>query len=268
MEEGIAMSFDLMLFDKAKAPNFFEDFLAWYAVQTEWSEDRDYNSTDGTSPQLAAWFMAMKETFPPMNGPYSPSDATAFATAEAGTHLTDYSIGSSVIYGDFAWSVAEEAAQAAEKLAKEHGVGLFNPQTGDIFCDGMVVCKIRTERHDDKTATWERVEKEVLTIDNPERGTTHRDSAFITMFFAQNGTDEQFLQCMPDYPKQRGFLKNLVRKKAEDLAITAYIVEVGTGKKIYTKTVGSKEQVSQFMHDYYVSRKLPDITGWQDTGII
>jgi hypothetical protein len=262
------MSFDLMVFDKAKAPNFLEDFLAWSAVQTEWSEDRDYNDIKGTTPQLTAWFMAMKETFPPLNGPYSPSDDVAFASSDAENHLTDYSIGSSIIYGGFAWSVAEEATQLAEKLAQEHGVDFFNPQTGDIFCDGMILCKIRTERHDDKTVTWEKIEKEILTLDNPERGTTHRASAFITMFFAQNGTDDQFMQCMPDYPKSENFLKSLFGKKTVYPAISGYIVEVGTGEKIYAKTVSSKEHIQQLMRDYYVSQKLPDVSEWQDTGII
>jgi hypothetical protein len=160
------MSFDLTVFDKAKAPDFFEDFLNWKVMGWDYREDSDYDSIEGTAPKLTAWFMEMKETFPPLNGPYSPCDDEAFKSDDSEKHLTDYSIGSDVIYGAFGWSVAEEAAQLAEKLAGKHDVGLFNPQTGDIICVNMVFCKIRTEKQDDKIVIWEQIEKEILTLDD------------------------------------------------------------------------------------------------------
>ena len=261
------MSFDLMAFEKANAPEFFEDFLNWSSEQTKWTEDRDYDSLDGTSPRLEAWFMAMKETFPPLNGPYCLNDEEL--SVEIENRLTDYSIGSSVIYAAFGWSVAEEAGELAGKLAKIHDVGFFNPQTGDILCEGMVLCKMRTESYDDKTVVWEHIEKEILSLDDPGRGTSPRDGVFITVFFEQNGTGGEFMQCSPDYPKHEGFFKRLFGSgKSSDTGILSYTVEAGTGEKIYATQLSGKEQVRQILHDYYLSRRLPDISSWQDTGII
>jgi hypothetical protein len=38
----------------------------------------------------------------------------------------DYSIGRSVIYAAFAWSQAETAFEAVNRLAAKHGVGFFD----------------------------------------------------------------------------------------------------------------------------------------------
>ena len=266
-EGEIIMSFDLMVFEKTNAPKFFEDFLSWSTEQTQWTEDRDYDSVEGTSPQLEAWFMEMKATFPPLNGPYCLSDEAI--TAEIENRLTDYSIGSSVIYAAFSWSAATEAGELAEKLARKHSVGFFNPQTADIHCAGIVLCKMRTESFDDKTVVWEQVEKGILSLDDPERGTSPRNGAFITVFFEQNGTDGEFMQCAPDYPKREGFLKSLFGAKQNvGTGIISYTVEVGTGEKIYSTQVSGKEQVRQILRDYYLSRQLPDVSAWHDTGII
>ena len=264
-EEAIALSFDIMVFDKTKTPKFFEDFLNWSVEQTKWTEDRDYNLVDGTSPQLEAWFREMKETFPPLNGPYSLSDEEIFANEEIENRLTDYSIGSSVIYAAFGWSVAEEAVELAVKLAKKHDVGFFDPQTADIHCEGMVACKMRTESHDDKTVTWEQIEREVFSLDDSERGT----SPFITIFFEENGIGGEFMQCSPDYPKREGFINKLFgSSKSFDAGIIHYTIEVCTGSKIFSTQASGKEQVIEIFRNYYSSRQLPDVSAWHDTGII
>lgn len=263
------MSFDLMVFEKTRAPRFYEDFLNWTSEQTDWKEERDYNSINGTSSQLTAWFMEIKKKFPPLNGPYMLSDEEAFASKKIESHLTDYSIGSNIIYAAFGWSVADEACEATKKLAAKHGVGFFNPQTAEVYCDGMIQCKIRTECGGEKAVTWEQIERELLSLDNPERGTSNREGAFITIWFEQNGTDNEFMQCMPDYPKPEGFLKKLFgSSKGSAAGISSYTVEIGTGEKIYTSQADTKEQVVQIFHKYYLSRKLPDTANWQDSGII
>jgi hypothetical protein len=258
------MSFDLMVFEKSKAPKASEDFFLWYDEETQWQEERDYNSLNGTSPQLVAWFMEMKKTFPPMNGEYSLSDEEAFANDDIERHLTDYSIGSNIIYSAFAWSLADEAYKLALNLAKSHDVGFYNPQTGEICCNSMILCKIRIETsNDDMIADWKRIEKEILTLDSPKR-----QGSFVTLWFEQNGTDQEFMQCMPTYPEQKGFLKKLFSSSTENNTITSYAVEAGTGDKIYTIQANSKEKVLQIFHDYYSSRTLPDISDWTDSGII
>lgn len=118
------MSYDLMVFETTKAPNTKKEFMEWYFKQTEWSEEHDYASVSVTSEALKNWFMEMKETFPPMNGEYAPSDDEIDEETE--NCLTDYSIGRDVIYASFAWSVSEKAYELMRNLAQKHGVGFFD----------------------------------------------------------------------------------------------------------------------------------------------
>lgn len=123
------MSYDLMAFEKSKAPRDRKEFTDWYYNQTEWSEDRDYNSIEGTSDKLKSWFMEMIETFPPMNGEFS--DESSFDDPDKKSCVTDYCIGSAVIYTAFAWSVCEEAYNKMRELAEKHDVGFFNVSAED-----------------------------------------------------------------------------------------------------------------------------------------
>ena len=263
------MSFDLTIFDRAKAPNNSNAFWEWFNAQTQWDAARDYNSLDGTTPSLSAWFMEMKETFPPLNGEYSLDDE-AFTDKDIENHLTDYSIGCDMIYAAFGWSVAEEAQKHARMLARKHGLGFYDPQTGEICCDGMAMCKMRTESGEgDKIVDWPQIESAILSIDNPARGTTGRTTAFVTMWFAQNDADEQFMQCAPNYPKPQGFLKKLFgASKTAPPAIESYTVEASTGDKIYAKEVASKEELAQILQSYYKDRQLPNMADWVDNGIL
>lgn len=259
------MSYDMLVFEKLAAPMFFEDFLVWIAAQTDWSEERDYDFIDGTSPKLAAWFMEMKERFPPLNGPYSPADDEAFAEAE--NRLGDYTIGSGVIHASFSGDAGVEAEKIAPELARKHGVGFFDPQTSAVVCDEMVIGRMRTESRDDHNAAWEMVERSILSLDDPARGTSNRDGAGMTLWFTPDRIDGEFLQCSPLYPKSAGILGRLFGAKA-DTGIASYTVEAGTGEKIYAVQVADKDEVRRIFREYYFSRKLPDVSGWEDTGIL
>ena len=110
----------------------------------------------------------------------------------------------------------------------------------------MIQCKIRTECGKEKTVAWEEIREELFSLDNSERGVSNREGAFVTMWFEQNGTDDEFMQCMPDYPKSEGFFKRLFGlSKRVSVSISSYTVEVGTGEKIYISQVDTKEQVIQ-----------------------
>jgi hypothetical protein len=113
------LSYDLMVFEPSAAPRQREVFLEWYHDQTNWAEPHSYNDPKVTSPRLAAWFSDMIKTFPPMNGPLR-SDAID------DPRLTDYSIGSVVIYVAFAWSQAEAAYPEVRRLATIHRVGFLD----------------------------------------------------------------------------------------------------------------------------------------------
>jgi hypothetical protein len=122
------MSYYLMVFDPEKAPKGREDFLAWFHEQTAWKESHDYNEPVALAPILRPYFDELIRDFPPMNGSYSSKDVDD-------PRVTDYSIGSSIIYGAFAWSVSVEAHDHIRYLAEKHTVGFFDVSTenGEIW---------------------------------------------------------------------------------------------------------------------------------------
>ena len=46
------MSYDLMVFEKAQAPNNKTEFIKWYENQVEWKEDHNYDSIEVSSANL------------------------------------------------------------------------------------------------------------------------------------------------------------------------------------------------------------------------
>lgn len=120
------MSYDLMAFERTKAPQKRKEFLVWYDKETEWSEEHGYDDPAVTSPALRNWYEEMIKTFPNMD---SPDAEVEDDDAEA--HLTEYSIGHNVIYAAFAWSVAEEAYEKVKALAQKHGVGFYDVSNDD-----------------------------------------------------------------------------------------------------------------------------------------
>ncbi len=113
------MSYDLMVFEPSAAPRRPDIFIEWYHDQANWAEPHSYDDPKVTSPQLAAWFSEMTETFPPMNGPLRSEDLD-------NPRVTDYCIGKVVIYAAFAWSQAEIAYPEVRRLAAKHNVGFFD----------------------------------------------------------------------------------------------------------------------------------------------
>ena len=131
------MSYDLMVFERTKAPQKRKEFLVCYDKETEWSEEHGYDDPAVTSPALRNWYEEMIKTFPNMD---SPDAEVEDDDAEA--HLTEYSIGHNVIYAAFAWSVAEEAYEKVKALAQKHGVGFYDVSNDDgdiILPDGNLM---------------------------------------------------------------------------------------------------------------------------------
>ncbi|MHA7965583.1 hypothetical protein ACX93W_15725 [Paenibacillus sp. CAU 1782] len=133
------MSYDLMVFEKAKAPKTKKDFMAWYENLITWSEDVNYNEISHTTTSLQNWFQESIKTFPIMNGTFAPSDEEIDENVELEKRLADYCVASNAIYIAFAWSAAEEAYEHVRKLAFKHDVGFFNVSVDDgeiILPDG------------------------------------------------------------------------------------------------------------------------------------
>ena len=117
------MSYDLAVFDPRAELRDRETFLAWFQERTEWGEQGyDYDDPAHATPALRAWLLEMIQTFPAMNGPlaYRGEDDDVLEKA------TDYSIAHDLIYVAFAWSQAEDGADACINLAEKYGVGFFN----------------------------------------------------------------------------------------------------------------------------------------------
>ena len=132
-EKGIAMSYDLVVFEKSIAPGSKAEFLEWYKEQVEWKEDHDYDSIEVSSIKLKSWFLDMIKLFPPMNGDFDMDDALE-NDQELENRFTDYSIGKNLIYAGFAWSQAETAYNTMLMLASKHDVGFFDVSgTGAII---------------------------------------------------------------------------------------------------------------------------------------
>ena len=136
------MSYDLMVFEKSKAPTSKKEFILWYEKQVEWSEEHDYKTISVSSPALQNWFMEMKNTFPPMDGEYAPDPDLLDEDENLESHTVDYCIGRDVIYVAFAWSVADEAYKLMRSLAQKHNVGFFDVSMDDgdiILPDGTMI---------------------------------------------------------------------------------------------------------------------------------
>jgi hypothetical protein len=124
------MSYDLMVFEPTAAPKEREAFLAWYRIQTRWTEPRNYDDPEGTSERLLAWFHEMIHTYPPMNGPLRSENFDD-------PKISDYCIGSQVIYVAFRWSQASGAYSDVRRLAAIHRVGFF-----DVSGDSEIVLPV------------------------------------------------------------------------------------------------------------------------------
>lgn len=136
------MSYDLMVFERKKAPVKYKDFLDWYGKESEWTEDHNYDDPVVSSSALQEWYREMIQTFPAMNGPDAPSDEELNEDEDLELHLTDYCIGSNVIYAGFSWSLMDEAYELTKRLAQKHGVGFFDVsgKDADVFLpDGSLM---------------------------------------------------------------------------------------------------------------------------------
>ena len=114
------MSYDILAFDPVTVVD--ADFPAWWEVQSQWPEDHSYDNPEVTTASLRAFYDELIQAFPPMNGPGAPAEDAWRSDAALESRLSDYSIGTSLIYGAFAWSQAGEARATFTALAAKHGV--------------------------------------------------------------------------------------------------------------------------------------------------
>ena len=115
-----------MVFEPEAAPRDHQSFMEWYGKQTKWNEGHSYGDPAITSQRLRAWFADINELFPTLNGIFSeeqlPKDEVT---------ASEYSIGTQIIYGCFAWSKVEDAYRAVFDLAAKHQLGFSNVSSND-----------------------------------------------------------------------------------------------------------------------------------------
>ena len=126
--------------------------------------------------------------------------------------------------------------------------------------------KYNTESISERIAIWDEVEYSIDTLDSSYRGTNARDNAFIVIWYEKSGISVPFMQYTPEYPKQSFFRK--IFGLSEELRIDSYNVEIGTGEKIYRKVVNTKEEIKNLFKNFYETGNIPDISDWEDTGIL
>lgn len=123
-----------MVFDPSVAPRERGAFHAWYEKQAAWTEDRDYNDPAGTTPELLEFYQAIRAHYPAVNGPDATQDDNEIDRA------ADYTIGTSLIYATFPWSLAEEVYPTFRNLAVETKVGFYDVSgdegDGEIYFPG------------------------------------------------------------------------------------------------------------------------------------
>lgn len=148
------MSYDLLVFDPDIAPRDRDQFMSWYRQLIKWEEPRDYNSIDGTTGNLQAFYDRLRRDYPPMNGPNAYHTETHSKSEGGGRTLmerlfgvlkpvsepkpmfndafiTDYSIAESAIYMAFAWSINAEAYSDVVSAAIATGVGFYDVSAGN-----------------------------------------------------------------------------------------------------------------------------------------
>ncbi|MGO4205232.1 hypothetical protein AB4Z09_26545 [Rhodococcus sp. TAF43] len=116
------MSYDIVAFDPSATTD--SDFLGWYDLQCEWTEDHDYRDVAVTTPELRAFFRALSEVFPPLAYIDDATYEQLAADSNFQGGLTSHSIGATMIYACFSWAVADRAREVFCDLAAQHKVAV------------------------------------------------------------------------------------------------------------------------------------------------
>lgn len=124
-----------MVFDKASVPRHKEDFMRWYDIQTEWSEEQNYSDISITTDKLRLWYYDIIDSFAPLEE-YSHESEILHSK-----HSAEYVIGENIIYCAFDWSDAQEAYAICLMLAEKHELGFFDvsSEEGSVFMSGKLI---------------------------------------------------------------------------------------------------------------------------------
>lgn len=143
------MSYGILAFDAAATTD--AAFAGWWVNQSEWPEDHSYDRPEVTTSALQAFYADLIRDFPPMNGPDAPTVAEIESGPDLEGRLTDYSIGSQLVYAAFAWSQEQSARTRFQQLADAHGVAVA--MVGD---DGRIIRPTATDTGSKRRWPWSK----------------------------------------------------------------------------------------------------------------
>ena len=109
------MSYDILIFEPDVVTD--EDFPQWWEQVSRWEEPRDYDTTEGSTPAIRAFYRDLIRAFPPFNGPDALSDAELEEREEQGLPVADYTIGADYIYIGVGWSDANALGKIVGQMA-------------------------------------------------------------------------------------------------------------------------------------------------------
>lgn len=119
----MAMSYDLMVYEKGKAPMDQQKFMGWYNEKIESGSSKGISYA---SEKLQIFFHSVRNIFPPMDGPFA-QDNMAMEKPEMEKYLCGYSIMEDLIYLTFSHSVSRFAYDVIKRAAYFADVGFFEP---------------------------------------------------------------------------------------------------------------------------------------------
>lgn len=118
-----------MVFDPDTAPRSGKEFREWYFRETDWDvENPDYGSKLALPP-LREWYERMTERFPDLNG--MSLDMSSSEDSQLNKPLIDYSFAPHLVYASMRPEQSDEAWELAQSLAKEFGLGTYDPMSDD-----------------------------------------------------------------------------------------------------------------------------------------
>ena len=109
------MSYDILIFEPDVVTD--EDFPQWWEQVSRWEEPRDYDTTEGSTPAIRAFYRDLIRAFPPFNGPDALSDAELEDREAKGLPVADYTIGADYIYIGVGWSDADALVKIVGQMA-------------------------------------------------------------------------------------------------------------------------------------------------------
>ena len=109
------MSYDILIFEPDVVTD--EDFPQWWEQVSRWEEPRDYDTTEGSTPAIRAFYRDLIRAFPPFNGPDALSDAELEDREAKGLPVADYTIGEDYIYIGVGWSDANALVKIVGQMA-------------------------------------------------------------------------------------------------------------------------------------------------------